>query len=365
MSSDPKPHAGLLRAIDLRGSGARAADSVIPIIQIAFAATLGYAIAHFVLGHAVPLLAVTTTVSILGFARDARPIRVLESAVGIVIGIVLSELLLLLIGHGVWQIAVVLFITLLVARLLSSSNAFAVAAGVQSMLVMLIPPPAGGPFVRSIDGLVGGAMALLVTALLPRDLRRIARSDAKRLFAAFTGALSLLVLALERADEPSAKSALERLRSTQPIVDGWSASLDSARAIARISPLQRRRGPDLEAQLRVLHGMDLATRNLRVISRRIDFLVRDGVERPAIASVVANLVTSVRLLGESLDDPILADTVRVGLVAIAERLRPDTIAKGAPVTDSAVVLMFRPLLVDLLTAAGLSEEKARAILPEI
>ena len=365
MSSDPQPRAGLLRTLDIRGSAARAADSVIPVIQIVCAATLGYLIAHFVLGHAVPLLAVTTTVSILGFARDARPIRVLESAVGITIGIVLSELLLLLIGHGVWQIAVVLFVTLVVARLLSSSNAFAVAAGVQSMIVMLLPPPAGGPFVRSIDGLIGGAMALLVTALVPRDLRRIARSDAKRLFAAFTGALSSLVSALERADEPSAKRALEELRSTQPIVDGWSASLESARAIARISPLQRQRGPDLVAQLRVLRGMDLATRNLRVISRRIQFLVHDGVERPAIASVVANLVTSVRLLGESLDDPLLADTVRVGLVAIAERMRPDTIAKGAPVTDSAVVLMLRPLLVDLLTAAGLSEEKARAILPEI
>ncbi len=360
-----RPRAGQLRSLDFRGSGARALDSIIPSLQIVVAATLAYSVAHFVFGHAVPLIAVTVTISSLGFVRDARPVRVLESAVGIVIGIALSELLLLLIGHGIWQIGVVLFVTLMVARLLSSSNAFAVAAGVQSMLVTLLPAPAGGPFVRSIDGLIGGAMALLITALLPRDLRRMARSDAGRLFAAFTDALSSLTTALDRADGSAAERALERLRATQPIIDNWTSSLDSARAIARISPLQRRYAPDLEAQSGVLRGMDLATRNLRVISRRIDFLVRDGVERPAIASIVAHLVTSVQLLAQSLDDPLLADTVRVGLVAIAERLRPDTVAKGAPVTDSVVVLMLRPLLVDLLTAAGLSEDRARAILPEV
>jgi hypothetical protein len=84
-----------------------------------------------------------------------------------------------------------------------------------------------------------------------------------------------------------------------------------------------------------------------------------------IGSIMASLGTSVELLGESLDDPLLADTVRVGLVAVAERLRPETAIKGAPVTDSVVILMMRPLLVDLLTAADLPPEKARALLPEV
>lgn len=351
--------------VDIRRSGLRVSESIIPALQIVIAATAAYSIAHYLIGHVVPLLAITVTISSLGFVRDARPIRVLENAVGIIIGIVLSELLLAIVGHGVWQIALVLFITLLVARLLSPSNAFAVAAGVQSMLVMLLPIPAGGPFGRSLDGLIGGVIALIVTALLPRDPRRIARRDAARLFATITSSLDSLVIALREADEPSAEKALEQLRGTQPIIDNWSASVDSAIAISRISPFLRRHRPDLEAQRRVLLRMDLATRNLRVITRRIDFLVRDGVERPVMASLMASLATSVRLLGESLDDPLLADTVRLGLVAIIERLRPDTVDAEAPVTESVIVLMLRPLLVDLLTAADLSEEKARALLPDV
>jgi uncharacterized membrane protein YgaE (UPF0421/DUF939 family) len=325
----------------LRSSGQRVVESIVPALQIVIAASGAFAVAHYLLGHAVPLIAVTVTISTLGFARDARPIRVLETAIGIIIGIALSEALLL------------------------TSNAFAVAAGVQSILVMLLPAPAGGPFVRSIDGIIGGAVALIVTALVPRDPRRFARRDARLLFAALTEALASLVVALEKADEPAAEQALERLRTTQPIIDSWAVSLDSAAAIARISPFLRRRRPDLLAQAGVLHSLDLATRNLRVIARRIDFLVRDGVPRPVIGSIMASLGTSVELLGESLDDPLLADTVRVGLVAVAERLRPETAIKGAPVTDSVVILMMRPLLVDLLTAADLPSEKARALLPEV
>ena len=138
---------GFLRGLDPRASGARALDSIVPVLQIVISATAAYVIARYLLGHAVPLFAVTVTISSLGFVRDARPVRVLESAVGIIIGIALSELMLLFVGHGVWQIAFVLFVlfvlfvTLLAARLLSSSNAFAVAAGVQSMLVCSRPRP--------------------------------------------------------------------------------------------------------------------------------------------------------------------------------------------------------------------------------
>ncbi|RII96041.1 FUSC family protein, partial [Clavibacter nebraskensis] len=117
--------------------------------------------AHHVLGHDTPLLATTVTITSLGFVRDARPVRVLETAIGMTVGITLSEVLLLGIGRGAWQLFVIILATLLVARLLSSNAAFAVAAGVQAVLVALLPAPPGGVFVRSVDGLVGGAVALL------------------------------------------------------------------------------------------------------------------------------------------------------------------------------------------------------------
>ena len=71
------------------------------------------------------------------------------------------------------------------------------------------------------------------------------------------------------------------------------------------------------------------------------------------------------LLAQSLDDPLLADTARVGLAGTAAHLKPHTVVGDAEVTDSVVILMLRPMLVDLLVAAGLDEEKARGTLPAV
>jgi uncharacterized membrane protein YgaE (UPF0421/DUF939 family) len=349
----------------LSASLSRLVDSLLPIIQIVAAVVTAYAIAHFGFGHATPMLAATVTISSLGFARDARPSRVLESALGMVVGITVSEGILLGFGTGVWQIAVALSVTLIAARLLSQSNAFAVAAGVQSMLVLILPAPPGGPFVRIIDGLIGGVVALLLTALIPRDPRRLARRDAKRLFAVVLGALTAMEQALRTADEPEARRALDELRLTQPLVDAWALSLETATSIARISPFLRRHTAELDGQQQVLRGMDFATRNLRVIARRIDFLVLDGQPRPALASVLASIATSVTLLSESLESPMLAETAQAGLAGIAAHLDPAVVNRSGAMTDSTVVLMLRPLLVDLLVAAGLDATKARAMLPEV
>ena len=57
------------------------------ILQIVVAATGAYVFAEMVLGHPTPLLAATVTVSSLGLVRDARPIRVLETVIGMLVGI--------------------------------------------------------------------------------------------------------------------------------------------------------------------------------------------------------------------------------------------------------------------------------------
>ena len=340
--------------LDARTALTRAATSAPAALQIVVAATGAYAFAHFVLGHAAPLVAVTVTISTLGFARDARPRRVLESVIGILVGITLAEVLLIIVGTGIWQVAVVLFATLLVARFFSASNAFAIAAGVQSMLVMLVPAPDGGVFVRSIDGVVGGVLALIVTALIPRDPRRIALADTRILRSILTEALDTVVSALRTADEPAASLALERLRRTQAVIDASGSSLDTALAVSRISPFLRRHLPALRQQAALNTGYDLAARHLRLITRRIDFLVRDGVPRPELAELLVRL-----------RDGLAGLPAREGLVSLAGDLDPEVLLPGADVTDTILVHLLRPLVVDLLVASGMPLDEARGLLPRV
>lgn len=343
----------------------RVRDSGIAIVQIVVAATGAYAFALYVLGHPVPLLAATVTVSSLGLVRDARPRRVLETVLGMLLGILVSELLLIVAGTGWWQLALALGLTLTVARFISPQASFAIAAAIQSLIVMVIPMTTGAPFVRLVDGIVGGVFALLVTALIPRSPRRAELRDARDVFKDVASASATLGQALRRGDRLRAERGLEKARGLQSGIDDWKASLDSGLAIARISPFLRRQRGELDRHARVLASMDLATRNMRVIARRVVYLCDDGQARPVAADVLADLARGVDLVGRSLDDISLEPVARESILSVAAHLDPREMLPGASLGDQNLLAAMRPLAVDLLVATGMSQKDARAAVPRI
>ena len=349
----------------LRESMQRTIESIAPIIQIVLGVLIAYAFAHFALGHAIPLFAVTVTISSLGFTRDARPRRVIETATGMVLGIALSEILVQTFGLGIWQMAVTLLISFLAARFISNSAAFALTVGIQSMLVQLLAAPPGGVFVRSIDGLIGGVTALLVTALIPRDPRGAAIKDADKLFDVFLDSLRALRVALRNVDFEVADEALGRVRRSQPLIDNWRMSLDSAIAISKISPFLHKYRDDLTDQVRLLRGMDLATRNLRVVVRRIDFLLRDKQPRPYLADLIDQIFAATVLLAAGLEDHSKREDAQQQYLEVIHQLDPKRFGIADELREASVLLLLRPLLVDLLCATGMSEDEAREELPKV
>ncbi len=353
---------GVRARLDPRPGLNRLRESLPAVAQIVLAATGAYVFAHVVLGHTAPLLAATVTVSSLGLVRDARPRRVLDTVVGMIVGILVAELILLLAGTGWWQLALALGVTLLAARFLSPQPGFAIAAAIQSLIVMVIP--AGVPFVRLIDGVVGGVAALLVTALIPRSPLRQVTRDAHAAFAAFDTAAATIVQGLRRGDRLRAEKGLERARALHASVEVWSSEWESGRAIARISPFMVRQRSELERQGRILAQMDLAGRNLRVIARRVSYLCDDGQARPVAADLLAELRRGAVLIAASLDDisyePVAQDQLRV----VAARLDPTIVGEGS-VVDQNLIGALRPLAVDLLTAAGMPPAHARAAVPRV
>lgn len=348
-----------------RASVDRLGSSLPAIGQIVVAVVVSYSIAFYLVGHVAPVVAVTVTVSILGFGRDARPLRVLETALGITLGIALSEVIILSFGHGVIQLGVAVGLTLMAARIVAAAPSFAVIAGVQSVLVAVLPSPAGGPFTRTLDSLIGGAVALAVTALVPRDPRKLALRDGRKFLTQFAALLADLVGVLRVGHRTETDRVLEAARRTQPLVDAWSASLDSAVAIARISPFLRSHLGELERQQVMQRNLDLAIRNLRVLTRRLAVLDRDGQARPELADVLSGMISGVNLLAQSLIDPGIMPVVRQNLILIAVRLDPETLLPGQSAAEATVVFALRPMMMDLLCAAGLSPDEARAAMPTI
>lgn len=348
---------------DLRPELRRVRGSWVAIVQIVVASTGAYAFAAYVLEHPAPLLAATVCVSSLGLVRDARPRRVLETVLGMLLGILIAEVLLLVAGTGWWQLAVALGSTLVVARFVSGQASFAIAAGIQALIVMVIPSTV--PLTRLLDGLIGGVAALLVTALIPRTLQRTEVGDGAALFRSFDSAVNTLVQALHRGNRLRAERGLEKARALQAPVEAWAVSLDSSAAIARISPFLRRQRSEVQRHERIREATDLAVRNLRVIARRTVYLSDDGQPRPVAADLLAELGRGAQLVGQSLDDisfePIAREAVRV----VAARLDPAALLPDAGLGDQNLIAALRPLAVDLLVATGMPPDEARACVPRI
>lgn len=365
--TDPAPTdavpSGIRRRFDARAGLGRVRSSAVAITQIVVAATAAYAFSFFVLGHPGPLLTATVTISSLGLVRDARPGRVATTLFGMITGIAISELLRTVLGQGWWQLALALALTLVVARFLLPQPAFAIAAAIQSGIVMAMP--GNEPFTRLADGVVGAVAALAVTALIPRSARGTELGDGHRLFEATERAIAAVVQGLRRGDALRAGRGLDRARRLQRLVDAWAESLDSAIAIARISPFLGRQRSELARHERVRHAMDLAIRNLRVVARRAVYLCDDGAARPVAADVLADLARGMALVADSLDDIAVEPIAREALRAVAARLDPERLLPGAALGEHNLVSALRPLAVDLLIATGMPPADARAAVPRI
>lgn len=333
-------------------------------MQLVLASICAYLIARYGLGHPVPLLAVTVALSSLGFARDTRPGRVATTALAMVMGVVLSETMLVLFGPGAAQLLIVILLALLLARLVSANPTFALTVAMQAVLVQLLDAPTGGDFARVIDGLIGGLVALAFTALVPRNPIRLSRADSRVLFATIKETLAKLREVLLTADKATADLALENIRQTQPLVDNWKSSLESAEAIAKISPFYRWAQKEVADQKVLFAGLDLATRNLRVITRRVDFLLEDQSPRPQLAAVIAKTLIAVDLLEQSLDDFSLRAKAQKYLLKLLKQLDPKSLGEVG-LSELVVFMQLRPMIVDLAIAAGVEPAKARELLPHV
>ncbi|WP_288113769.1 FUSC family protein [Microbacterium sp. SCN 71-21] len=341
----------------------RVRGSLVPITQIVVAVVVSFSVAHFGIGHAAPLLAATVPISSLGLVRDARPRLVLETVVGMLFGILVSELIVLVAGIGWWQLAIAMFVAMAIARFISPRPGFAIAAATQSAIVMILPITV--PFTRLLDAAVGGAVALLVTALVPRSTRRTELADAQATFAGFTAAVDTVVAGLRAGSRERADRGLEKARALGGAISAWGAALESSAEIARISPFLRRQREEIARHARVQRAMDLAIRNLRVVARRSAYLVDDGMPRPLAADVLAEISTAAGLVRLALDDISYEPAARDVLRAVAGRLDPAALLPDAALGDHNLLASLRPLLVDLLVATGMPEADARGAIPRI
>jgi hypothetical protein len=330
------------------------------ILQVGVAAGVAWVIATELLGHERPFFAPVSAIITLGLTISERGRRALEIVIGVALGIAVGDLLVLAIGVGAAQLALVVMLATALAIFLGSGQMLAGQAAVSAALVATLQPPTEGvTFDRFLDALAGGSVALVVNALvLPADPVRMVREPLRALVDELAATLDDIAVAIVERDRELAERALLRARGIDELSGRFVEAVNVSRETTRYAPPRRRMRGRVEGYADTAAQMDLVVRNVRVLARGAIRAVRlDENVPPETADAVRDLGSAVRAAADALDDRSAIERVRrhaLGAAATATLVLEST----GNLSVSVIVGQVRSTATDLLAATGIDPDEA-------
>lgn len=354
----------------------RAKRSIIPALQMTVAGVGAFVLAQNLLGHDQPIFAAVAALLATGFTKEPRLRKVIEVAAGCTLGVFLGDMLVHAMGAGWLTAAIVVFLSVMLARFLDPGPTFAMQMGLQALLVVMLPAPvdaALGPFARGADAVVGGGTALLIALLTPKDPRSEPIRELKAVADQLTRSLRETAAGIRDSDSREAWHGLIRARGIQPQLDELTNAINSARELISFSPAHRRHRHYMRRIQRTADKVELAVRTMRVICRRavstIDHAALDDEGTSNLAAILEDLAEGTTLItravaesGPGFDRGMNA--AQKSLVAVAVQLHPKRLGVHN-LEGETIVLLVRTMVVDLLEATGMDHDVVLDHLPTL
>ncbi|HEX6247271.1 MAG TPA: FUSC family protein [Nocardioidaceae bacterium] len=332
--------------------------------QAAVAAAVAWVIAADVLDHPTPFFAPIAAVVSLGTSYGQRLRRVAEVTVGVAVGVLVADLLVLALGTGWWQLVVVVALAMSAAFLLDAGGLLVTQAAVQAIIVTTLLPDPDQALLRWTDALVGGGVALVAAAVVPGAPLRRPRERAAVVVRTIA---SLLRTASETSVDGDVDRALQTLasaRETEPLIRELQAAADEGLSVVASSPFRRSHRGHVRRMVELVEPMDRAMRNTRVLVRRVAVANYRGEPLPrAYADLCAELADLTDEIAADLERNEMPADVRVGLVALGERTA--VVERAAALSAEVVLAQIRSIIVDLLQITGLDVLEATDALPPV
>ena len=219
----------------LRDRVRRLRFSLILALQAGLAAALAWIASHELLGNPEPVFAPISAIGTLASGVGQRIRRTVELMIGIVVGIGIGDILIFLVGTGAWQLALVVFLAIMVSVFLGGGPAVVTQAAATGVLIATLSPTVGNlEFPRMVNALVGGTCGLIVLALLlPLNPMRVVERAAGPGLEALADELIATARAIADRDAERAQAALDRLTRVEKHMDGLPEAMEGARETGR------------------------------------------------------------------------------------------------------------------------------------
>ncbi|WP_046096350.1 FUSC family protein [Corynebacterium ulcerans] len=339
------------------------------VIQAGLAAGLSYWVGLHLFGHEQPFFAPMATVIVLSTTGGERFRRSFELVLGVSIGVGLGDVLIALVGSGVWQISVAVALSIVLGTVADKGVLVANQASFAAVLIAtILPPGTSGGTDRMLDALVGGLVGIAVIALIPDSPLRSGRREIANILGVMVVVQRKVANALRTGDADAIADALVLARGTQGHINQMIAAANMGKETIQASPLlwaQRRR---IRSMMRILNPVDNAMRNTRVLARRALVICEDQDEvsdqqielietLACVSERLSNLYFGTTEVSENAEVPKL-----VGILREAGARSGLDVAEGRVLSAQAVLAQTRSLIVDLLQICGQSRRSAVEVL---
>lgn len=332
------------------------------ITQAAVTAGIAWYFAQLVLGHPAPVFAPIAAILTIGSSFGQRLSRAAEVAVGVALGVGFGDLFVVLFGRGGWQIMAAILIAMSVATWIGARNLMITQAGVQAVVVLVIPFADRG-FSRWIDALAGCAVALLVATIAPTSPIRRPGLLAAAALRECAEVMSEVRTSLTLRDVEAGDRVLARARAISERMAAVDEATEEGVAVVRYSPFLRKQRSHMDDLSGLAEALDRLTRNVRVLARR------SAVALWADERVPEGYLKLMDRVTEAVGD--CSAELATGRLPVQTRKRVIELGATQEHLDlvdsiSAVVILaqLRSILVDLLEISGMSYAEARAALPD-
>lgn len=341
--------------------GRRVRSYLPSLVLAAVAAGLAYLVAMTVFSSEHAMFAPIAAIVSIGLTAGQRLLRAIEITGGVVLGLVLADLLVRIVGQGPWQLSLAVFLAMTGAVAFRASPLMANQSAVAAVIVIALAPYQDAPpQVRLFDAMIGGAVAIVLNAFFSPDPQKVAADRTREALEEISGALHLLVRALENTDLRPATEAQAKLNE----LDGARSSIEEAllavgerlqlsRGRRRLS--ERRR---LRAVQQVVERLDLLLTTARSMARATASTVRHG--EPPDGRIVTAVDQYARAIGDLrrwVGGQTSGEVVREHALRAAATASATLTAAQRP-TSNVMVWQVRSAAVDLLRMTGLSHRDA-------
>ena len=330
------------------------------LAQAAIATAGAWILAQQLFGHPLPIFAPVAALISVSASLGQRRRSAVEMVIGIALGIGIADALVAFIGTGPAQIAAVVCGAMIVVIAFGGSTVLVGEAAASALLVVTIQLPGTGlSGMRFLDSLLGGIVALAVTALFPRNPVEVVRRAAAPLLEEIAGTLEDTAWALERRDRELAEQAWARAWFLR--LDDLEDAVAAGRETLRLAPFRGGTREQFaryeEAAVQIRTALTSVQTLSRGAARALD--VRDNVPAP-VPDALRELAETVRTLDEYLDDPAGRPRVREPALRAAARATL-VLEQTSNLSVSVIVAQVRSMAVDLIRGWGVARDEAERL----